>query len=104
MARYGKWRTYAQHECLLLIGPVYSGDYVIPAMQMKTCPRCGKPCDLNNRDTWAKVVRRKVHESSWYLPWTWGKYSWEYKMKGHLEERDTYRETMRNAQLKSKQS
>ena len=102
MARTGKWLVYAQHECLLTIGPCYSGDYVLPAMQYKTCPQCGKPCDLLNRDTWAKVVRRKVYNSVWYKPWTWGDFEWEYKMRGHLETKDTYRASMRNARVEKK--
>jgi hypothetical protein len=86
MGRKGKWLVYAQHECLLLVGPCYSGDYIIPAMNMKVCPKCGQPCDLNYRDTWARVVRRKVSDATWYKPWTWGRWHWEYKQLGHLEE------------------
>jgi hypothetical protein len=84
--RDGKWEVYAQHECLLLIGPIHSGDYIIPAMEMDTCPRCGKPCDLWNRDTWARVVRRRVSDAIWYKPWTWRASHWEYKSRGFLEE------------------
>ena len=99
MARNGKWLVYAQHECLQLFGPCYSGDYIIPAMNMKLCPNCGQPCDLNYRDTWARVVRRKVKDSYWYRPWTWGRWHWEYRELGHLEDGVyNYRKTMRNAQ------
>ena len=100
MAREGKWQTFAQHECLYLVGPIYGRDYIVPAMGLKTCPRCGQPCDLNNRDTWAKVVRRKISEAVWYRPATWGKFHWEYKMKGHLEDGwANYRMSMRNARV-----
>jgi hypothetical protein len=98
MPRNGKWLVYAQHECLLLVGPCYSGDYIIPAMNMKACPRCGEPCGLNHRDTWARVVRRRVRDRVWYLPWTWGRWHWEYRQRGHLEEGGfNYRAAMRNA-------
>jgi transposase len=97
MARVGKWEVYAQHECLLLIGPIHSRDYVLPAMQFKTCPRCGQPCDLLHRDTWAKVVRRRISDGVWYRPSTWGDHHWEYKLTGHLDARDTYRMSMWNA-------
>ena len=99
MARVGKWLTYAQHECLYLVGPCYGGDHVVPAMQMKSCPKCGRPCGLWDRDTWAKVVRRKVYDSAWYMPWTWGRYHWEYKLRGHLDDRNVYRASMRNARI-----
>ena len=98
MLRYGRWRVYAQHECLLLVGPCYAGDYIIPAMCMKTCPRCGEPCDLSHRDTWARVVRRRVSDGVWYRPASWARYHWEYRQLGHLEEGGfNYRATMRNA-------
>jgi hypothetical protein len=98
MSRNGGWRVYAQHECLYLVGPCHSGDYIIPAMTMKSCPRCGEPCDLNHRDTWAKVVRRRVREGVWYRPSTWGRGHWEYRQLGHLEEGGfNYRRCMRNA-------
>ncbi len=94
----GKWLVFAQHECLYLCGPCHSGDYIIPAMNMDTCPRCGDPCDLNARDSWAKVVRRRVFEGSWLMPWTWGRWSWEYRQLGHLEQGGfNYRAAMRNA-------
>ena len=98
MPRTGPWLTYGQHECLLLVGPCHSRDYVLPAMTYDVCPRCGQPCDLNYRDTWARVVRRKVHDSAWYLPWTWGRFHWEYKELGHLADGVyDYRTAMRNA-------
>ena len=98
MFKYGRWLVYAQHECLLLVGPCWSGDYIIPALQMRTCPRCGEPCDLNHRDTWARVVRRRVSDAVWYRPSTWGWHHWEYRQIGHLEESGfDYRKTMRNA-------
>jgi hypothetical protein len=86
MGRNGKWQVYAQHECLYLVGPIHSGDYIIPAMNMTHCPKCGERCDLNARDTWARVVRRRVSDAVWYKPWTWGESHWEYKQRGHLEE------------------
>ena len=101
MGRAGPWLVYAQHECLHLVGPCYSGDYIIPAMEMKTCPKCGGECDLFARDTWAKVVRRKVTDGVWLKPWTWGRWHWEYKLRGHLEEGGfDFRQVMRNARAK----
>jgi hypothetical protein len=98
MFRYGPWRVYAQHECLLLVGPCYSGDYIIPAMVLTTCPRCGEPCDLNHRDTWARVVRRRVSDAVWYRPRTWGRHHFEYRQLGHLAAGGfNYRTAMRNA-------
>lgn len=84
MPKVGKWLTFAQHDCLFLCGPFYSGDHILAALHFKTCPKCGEKCDLNARDTWAKVVRRRVCESKWYAPWTWGKGYFEYKILGHL--------------------
>ena len=101
MAREGKWLTYAQHECLFLVGPIHGSDFIVAAMQYETCPKCGKPSGLWNRDTWAKVVRRKIRDGALLKPWTWGDYHWEYRMRGHLEEKSTYRATMRNATVKS---
>ena len=86
MGRNGKWMVYAQHECLHLVGPVLTRDYIIPAMNEPVCPKCGQPCDLNYRDTWARVVRRKVSDAVWFMPWTWRSFHWEYKEMGHLEE------------------
>ena len=98
MPRPGPWQVYGQHECLLLVGPCYSGDYVLPAMTMKTCPRCGKRCDLSCRDTWARVVRRRVRDAVWYRPATWGRSHWEYRQLGHLDtDSFDYRQAMRNA-------
>ena len=98
MARNGKWLVYAQHECLFLCGPCYSGDYILPAMTLRVCPKCAQPCDLNHRDAWARVVRRRVSDSVWYKPWTWGRHVWEYRELGHLEEGGfQYRKAMRNA-------
>jgi len=98
MRQVGKWRTYAQHECLYLVGPCYAGDYIVPAMNLKRCPGCGEPCDLNARDTWAKVVRRRVPDAVWFMPWTWRRWHWEYKLRGHLESGGfDYRRSMRHA-------
>ena len=63
MARHGKWRVFAQHECLHLVGPCYAGDHIVAAMNMDVCPKCGEPCSLNYRDTWARVVRRRVSDA-----------------------------------------
>lgn len=102
MSRNGKWIVYAQHECLFLCGPCYSGDYIIPAMNHSTCPKCGKPCGLLYRDTWARVVRRKAFDGTWAKPWTWLKWHWEYKQLGHLEAGGfDYRASMRNARVAS---
>lgn len=93
-----RWRTYAQHECLFLIGPQYSGDYIVAAMNLRTCPKCGAPCDLNHRDEWARVVRRWASDATWFKPWTWRRGHWEYRERGHLDEGGfDYRKTMRNA-------
>ncbi|MHC4903237.1 MAG: hypothetical protein ACYTGD_16425 [Planctomycetota bacterium] len=98
MARYGKWRVFAQHECLYLVGPCYAGDHIVAAMNMDVCPRCGEPCSLNYRDTWARVVRRRVSDAVWYRPLTWGRWHWEYKHRGFLEDAGyDYRKFMRNA-------
>ena len=85
MPKYGQWRVYAQHECLYLTGPCYGGDHIVAAMNLSICPRCGEPCDLFNRDTWARVIRRRVSDWIWWKPWTWGEYHWEYRSWGHLE-------------------
>ncbi len=96
------WKVYAQHECLYLCGPIYTGDYIIAGMNLKVCPRCGEPCDLNYRDAWARVVRRWVPQRTWYLPWTWRRGAWEYRQLGHLEEGGfDYRASMRNARTES---
>jgi hypothetical protein len=96
--RTGKWLTYAQHECLLLVGPVSGRDFIVVAMNMPTCPRCGQRCDLMARDTWARVVRRKVWDGQLLKPWTWRRWHWEYRELGHLAEGGfNYRQTMRNA-------
>lgn len=98
MSRCGKWQVYAQHECLQLIGPCYSGDHIVAAMNTPVCPRCGKACDLNYRDTWARVIRRRVSDARWYRPDTWGRWHWEYRLRGHLEEGGyDYRKHLRNA-------
>ena len=98
MARRDKWLVFAQHECLYLCGPCHGGDYIVPAMNLRNCPKCGKPCGLLFRDTWAKVVRRKVSDSVWRRPWTWTAWHWEYRQLGHLEaEGFDYRAAMRNA-------
>ena len=98
MSRRGKWITYAQHECLFLCGPCYSGDYIIPAMNYRVCPKCGEPCGLLYRDTWARVIRRKISEAVWHRPGTWGRWHWEYRQFGHLEEGGfNHRTAMRNA-------
>ncbi|MHC4910051.1 MAG: hypothetical protein ACYTF9_10055, partial [Planctomycetota bacterium] len=94
----GPWRTYAQHECLLLVGPCYSGDYSLPAMVMDVCPRCGEPCDLLHRDTWARVVRRRISDAVWYRPTSWRDFHWEYRELGHLADGGfDSRRAMRNA-------
>jgi len=98
MSKVGKWLIYAQHECLYLTGPCYAGDHIVAAMNLSTCPKCGKPCDLFHRDTWARVIRRKVSDRVWYNPSTWGKYHWEYRSKGFLEDGGyNYRKFMLNA-------
>ncbi len=98
MARNGKWRVFAQHECLYLMGPCYAGDYIVAAMNMDVCPKCGEPCSLSFRDTWARVVRRRVSDALWYRPSSWGKWHWEYKHRGFLEDGGyDYRRFMRNA-------
>ena len=86
MSKKGKWLTYAQHECLFMCGPFYSGDFIIAALHYKTCPKCGQRCDLNARDGWAKVVRRRVSGASWFVPWTWWRYHFDYKLLGHLSD------------------
>lgn len=98
MPKPGKWRTYAQHECLYLCGPFYSGDFIIAALNYRNCPKCGGRCDLNARDTWAKVVRRRISDATWFFPWTWGKSHFEYKQIGHLADGGfDHRANMRNA-------
>ncbi len=102
MPKVGKWYVYAQHECLYLTGPCYGGDHIVAAMNLSVCPRCGQPCDLFHRDTWARVIRRKVSDRVWYKPGTWGKYHWEYRSKGFLEDGGyNYRKFMFNAKQAS---
>lgn len=99
MLRSRSWRVYAQHECLYLCGPVYSGDYIIAAMNLGRCPKCGDSCGLHARDTWARVVRRRVSDARILHPSTWGRWHWEYRHRGHLETGGfDYRGAMRNAQ------
>jgi hypothetical protein len=99
MARHGKWLVYAQHECLQLVGPCHAGDHIVAAMNLSVCPRCGRPCTLSERDTWARVVRRRVSDAVWYRPATWGRWHWEYRLRGHLEEDGyDYRKHRRNVQ------
>ncbi len=98
MRRKDGWKTYAQHECLFLCGPLHAGDYIVAAMNLSHCPKCGEPCGLNQRDAWARVVRRWVPERNWILPWTWRRGHWEYRELGHLDDRGSnYRRSMRNA-------
>jgi hypothetical protein len=98
MSNPSKWLIYAQHECLYLAGPCYGGDHIVAAMNLSICPRCGEPCDLFNRDTWARVIRRKVSDSVWWRPSTWGRFHWEYRSRGHLEAGGyNYRKFMINA-------
>jgi hypothetical protein len=98
MPKPGKWLIYAQHECLYLTGPCYGGDHIVAAMNLSTCPKCNQPCDLFHRDTWARVIRRKMSDRVWYKPSTWGKYHWEYRSYGHLEAGGyNYRKYMLNA-------
>ena len=98
MPRPGKWLVYAQHECLQLVGPIHGRDHIVAAMNTPVCPRCGNPCGLNYRDTWARVVRRRVSEAVWYRPRTWWHWHWEYKLRGHLEVGGyDYRRHLRNA-------
>lgn len=98
MPKPGKWLVYAQHDCLYLAGPCYGGDHIVAAMNMSTCPKCGEPCDLFNRDTWARVIRRKISDRLWYKPSTWGRFHWEYRSRGHLEAGGyNYRKFMTNA-------
>ncbi len=102
MVLHGKWRVYAQHECLQLIGPCYGRDHIVAAMNLKRCPKCGQPCDLNYRDTWARVIRRRASDAVWYKPWTWLSWHWEYRLRGHQEEGGyDYRKFMRNARSTS---
>lgn len=98
MTRPGRWRIYAQHECLALFGPMHGGDHIVAAMNMETCPRCGEPCGLTARDTWARVVRRRVSDARWWNPLTWGRGHWEYRSRGFLEEGGyDWRASIRNA-------
>jgi len=98
MSKPGKWRIYAQHECLYITGPCYGGDHIVAAMNLKTCPKCGEPCDLFYRDTWARVICRRISDRIWWNPRTWGAYHIEYRSRGFLETSGyNYRKFMRNA-------
>lgn len=98
MPKPGPWLVYAQHECLYITGPCHSGDHIVAAMNLETCPKCHQPCDLLHRDTWAKVIVRKVSDRVWYRPSTWNAHHLEYKSKGHQESAGyNYRKHMLNA-------
>ena len=105
LKRKNKWRVFAQHECLFLVGPCYIGDYIIPAMGMEKCPKCGEPCGLEQRDTWARVTRRRVSDAQWHKPWTWRSFHWEYNELGHMADGGySYRAAMRNSRADSKEN